>query len=369
MRQLSLVVALVGSGLAWGQPPPAPGGQPLQPGTPTPNLNGRPLADWLKDLKDNDVSVRVAAIQAVTFYGDRARAALPDLNYLSGDPDHSVRTAVCIAIGSIGVDDSKDGKEAVRSLILKLGDGQGAIRIQAALAIARIGPKYAHSAVHGLTTLVRDTGSWEIRKTACFALGQVGADPDGKADVNALKALKDALKDRAYQVRLEALTAMVHLGPTKNLDDLPPVLEAVTPLFQDKHKQVQVWSRLCMMRMDGSYVTDANMTPIAKALTDPDPDVRYAAEGALALMGGAAKSKVPDLVAALRSDDLGTILGALFALSQMGKDASSAIANVQPLTQHKDKTIQAAALETIRRLNGITTGPPLTPPGGGPGKP
>src|SRR5262245_45884116 len=103
MRQLSLWGVILGTGIAFAQPPqptlptnpkPQPSGArptmpqppgplagqpaPTAPSSPTePQLAGRSLNDWIGELRDPDTSVRVLAIQAVGLYGEQARKALP----------------------------------------------------------------------------------------------------------------------------------------------------------------------------------------------------------------------------------------------------------------------------------------------------
>jgi len=119
-------------------------------------------------------------------------------------------------------------------------------------------------------------------------------------------------------------------------------------------------------------MNEANLTPIARSLTAPEQPVRCAAAQALGMMGQAAKSKVPDLTAALRHEDLATVVSALWALSAMGPAASSAMPQVEPLTRHQDPFVKNAALETMKRLQGSAGagagGPPPAVPGV-PGRP
>jgi HEAT repeat protein len=255
-------------------------------------------------------------------------------------------------------------------------DGQAAIRIQAALALARQSPRHAHSAVPQLIQAIRDQNNWELRKSVALALGSVGQEADGTADPKALSALAGAVKDRTCQVRLESVQALIRLGPTKNPQESQPAIDALTSAIQqknvkdEKQKAVQVWARVAMIRLDGSTL-ETNLTPIARALSAPEATVRCAAAHALATMGPAAKSKVPDLAAALQHEDLGTRICALGALAAMGPAAASAISPVEALTHHRDVYVKNAALETLKRIQGQASGSTTLPPAnpGPPGRP
>ena len=85
------------------------------------------------------------------------------------------------------------------------------------------------SLMQQLAIMVRtDNGSWEIRKTAAFALGVLGWDADNNPEPRAVGALAAAVRHRSWQVRVEALHSLIHLGPTKEAQDTRPAIDTLT---------------------------------------------------------------------------------------------------------------------------------------------
>ena len=62
---------------------------------------GRPVADWIADLKSDDVLVREEAILVLGGLGPRATEALPALTALLKDPAPTVRTKAALAAWQI----------------------------------------------------------------------------------------------------------------------------------------------------------------------------------------------------------------------------------------------------------------------------
>src|SRR5262245_41504551 len=191
--------------------------------------NSKTLQQWVRDFQDRDPTHRETAYRAVALSGRDGRDALPGLiNAIKNESDPGLRVHASIAIGMIGLDEKnlKSGVDALRRL---LNDTQGSVCFQAATALGRIGPG-ANAALPNLVTLVRHQ-SWEVRKAAAFALGTLGVDPMNGPDMKAINALLNALKDPSSQVRLEAVTAVVKLGPpvsnpVSNPDAKKPVVQA-----------------------------------------------------------------------------------------------------------------------------------------------
>jgi HEAT repeat protein len=375
MRPIRLFGAVLAGALSFitpvpGQPAPGPVGPPpppagvVGPGAPKGGeFGGKSLDGWIKQLSDPDASERQEATQAVLAFGPDARKAVPALTRLLVDRDSSVRANAALALGSIGVEDPAQAKDAVSALTRMLADSQGAVRLQAALALGKLGPKVAHTAVGDLMLSLRDLNSWEIRRAAALSLGQLGYEPDGHADPRVLNALVGSLADRVVLVRLAVIRGIIQLGPTRNPQDTGAAKSSLLRLLQDKDKVVQIWARVAVMRLDKTLISDTYLTPISQGLLSPDQAVRVQAADALGVLGAEAKSKAPDLAAALRHEDPATVFAAIVAVGHMGPSARVAMPDLQKLTTHTDPVIKNAAEQAIRMVQGSGV------PGAGPGRP
>ena len=69
-----------------------------------PVSRGRPLSEWIAELKAAAPSVRNAAAYEIASMGPAAKAAVPALIQALDDPDPAVRFPVTVALGEIGAD-------------------------------------------------------------------------------------------------------------------------------------------------------------------------------------------------------------------------------------------------------------------------
>ncbi len=69
-----------------------------------PVSRGRPLSEWIADLKAAAPSVRNGAAYEIASMGPAAKAAVPALIEALDDPDPAVRFPVTVALGEIGPD-------------------------------------------------------------------------------------------------------------------------------------------------------------------------------------------------------------------------------------------------------------------------
>ena len=69
-----------------------------------PVSRGRPLSEWVADLKAAAPSVRNAAAYEIASRGPAAKPAVPALIAALDDPDPTVRFPVTVALGEIGPD-------------------------------------------------------------------------------------------------------------------------------------------------------------------------------------------------------------------------------------------------------------------------
>lgn len=292
----------------------------------THEVGGKTFDQWFKDLQDTDPGVVETALRFLSSFGKEGKRAIPQIVAILSKPrqDTSLKVNSCITLGAIGLDETNSVRQidALISFGLREPD-QGIVRFQAAVALARYGPK-AKGAVGYLSQFtIRDATSWEIRKAAAFALGVTGVgEKDQPADARALSALLERLdKDPCGQVRLEAIMGLSNLGPTLLVADVPKVIQSAQfRADKDRDKAVVIYSRLLLAQLDPKYISDANFRVIAGFLQHPDLQIRLHACRALQMLGDKAKFTVPDLIATLKDKEGLVATGAIQALVAM-KDA------------------------------------------------
>ncbi len=316
-------------------------------------VGGKTLYQWIQEIKDKDPSVRENAIATVKLYGQTAREAAPALIGELNDKDVSLRVNAAITLGIIGLPE-KDLPAGVTGLMRMLNnESQSIVRYQAAMAIGRLGPD-ARAAIPALLATAKDTSSWEIRKAVAFALGAVSDDRQHGPDVRSMRALASLLNDASFQVRLEAILALMVLGPPQAALDKAAIIKSLEGAIHDRNKVVAIWARTGQMRMDNT-ITETHLKALAKYLTAPELSPRIHAARALGTIGPQAKSRVPDLISALDDNDPLVILWSAWALGQIGNPASQSVAKLENLKQHKDEAVQRAAAEAIDRIGAKPT--------------
>ena len=73
-------------------------------GAKEPVSRGRPLSEWIADLKASAPATRNAAAYEIAGLGPAAKPAVPALIEALDDPDAAVRFPVTVALGEIGPD-------------------------------------------------------------------------------------------------------------------------------------------------------------------------------------------------------------------------------------------------------------------------
>jgi HEAT repeat protein len=315
----------------------------------TPVLGGKSLAQWIRDIEDRDPSVRENAVRSVPHFGLEARKALPELIAELRSPDSGMRANAANAVGRLGLDE-KNLRAGVSGLIRLLNDSQAVVRLQAATALGHIGPA-ANDALTALANTSRDSGSWEVRKAAVFALGVVGHDRNGP-ETRTTNALSTALSDASAPVRLEAIKSLLVVGPPTQSSARRTVTQGLQRLFTDRNDTVVIWARVAAMRPD--QTSEGHLLAIARYLRNADPALRAEAASALGTLGLEATSRVPDLLDAVNKEkeDGTVVLRSLFALTRMGEGGQKALAQ---LAKHENPDIKKAATEA---LESVTKGTP-----------
>lgn len=245
--------------------------------------------------------LRVAAVSALGLIGDHLAAEA--LFAAIGDAQPAVRDAAIVSLSALGI--------SVEKVAPDLSSSSWQVRAAAVATLARLGDR---SAVPLLVSALRDADS-RVRSEAARTLGQY-------ADQTATDALIAALRDQSADVRVEATFSLGRLKEARALGPLASLLndrdprvslaaaESLARLRDPRATRVlidslsnadwRVRSRatqvLARVAADGSL--DQAVGPLARALADDDPVVRYYA--AEALIGIGAKG-VPALIEILRS--------------------------------------------------------------------
>lgn len=368
---LTLSILLLATIPVVAQPPaatppttPPPTSTEMRPTSPPSEILGDSLDTWIKRLDSKDAAVRELAVRTVPLFGAPAKKALPKLVDLTSDPDYAVRLAALFIVTANPIDDEKLQARIAQKVVDTCRHSQTAVRIAGAQAASRLGT----AAAGAIDVLIgeyhiRNSLSYEARKAAAEALGQVAQrdpkNPESGPDRRAIIALINALSDSCLAVRIEAAQSLLFLGPPARPEDLEREKQILLQrIVAEPDKVLALWLRVCLIRLEPSLLTPKNIEPIAAALRSTEHRVRVNAADALALMGPAAKDRAGDLREGLRyansdkPEDLEFLAKCLWAIGNMGKEASFLTQEVKPLVNHKDPTIKALAQEAVDRLEG-----------------
>src|SRR5262245_39170937 len=231
MRTACWAVGIFVSCSATAQQPPA---APVQ-------AAGRPVAEWIADLKSDDVLVREEALLVLGGLGPRAKEALPALTALLKDPAPTVRTKAALAAWQI----DRGVKEAVPILLETLQRGTRGQRGQVLALIGQLAEgepdvlvallKMAHDPDKELSAKARDAAN-KLGARALPALTKLAESPDGNvrkqaivqigrcgaAGQSAAGVLTARLKDEDWETRFLAAQALWSVE--RRTADVVPIL-------------------------------------------------------------------------------------------------------------------------------------------------
>jgi HEAT repeat protein len=326
---------------------------------PPSEIDGENMDAWIKKLSHRDPETRRVAIGTVPNFGaPAAKESIPKIVDLLGDRDTSVRIEALYILSTNPIDDPKQLTEIITRIDeALLTHSQVSVRIQAALALARIGPVAAKTLPRLLSEYaLRNPNSYELRKAAAFAIGRVALRPNGP-DPKVLEKLLPSLTDESATVRADVIESLIVLGRPSDDKDWQHELRVVNDKLTTERNEIHLlWLRVLIMRLDAAKITSAYLKPIADALLHKDHRVRMAAVQLIWMMGKAASPQAGALRAGLlldkseKPDDLDFLAWCLAAIGQMGTDAAFMVNEVKPLAEHKNEEIKNYAKQTLQLL-------------------
>jgi HEAT repeat protein len=272
-------------------------------------------------LKDEDVSVRLAAVESLGNLSDpRAVDAL--VQALRTDTDARVREAAAEALGEI------HSARAVPGLIAALGSEKvSAVRAKIASALGEIKDKRA---VEALGAAVRDADA-EVRREAVSALGELES-------AAAVPMLIPALKDADAETRKEAASA---LGEIQSKD----AVDALIPVTKDANAEV----RKQAVEALGQIEDKRALAALEAAVRDANVEVRRQAIESIGHLDEL-KSAPPALIAALKDEDREVRKSAAEGLGNI--EDEEAVPALVPLTKDPDVEVKRAAVEALSSIGG-----------------
>ena len=220
--------------------------------------------------RDNEALVRQAAVHSLSALGISIEKVSPDLS----SSNWQVRAAGVTTLARLG------DPNAVPLIVAALKDRDARVRSEAARTLGLFGTT---SATEALIGALHDQSA-DVRIEATFSLGMM-------KDSRALAPLTSLLTDRDPRVSLAAAESLARLKDPRATRVLIDSLSSED--WRVRSRATQVLSRVAA---EGSL--DQAVGPLAAALVDKDPVVRYYAAEALTGIGAKA---VPALLEGLRA--------------------------------------------------------------------
>jgi HEAT repeat protein len=293
----------------------------------------RPIAEWIKALKDRDEHPEEngAARRALGPDGPFGNAAVPALIDALDERREPARFAVAEAL-------SDHGPAAVPGLVRALRRPEAAVRAGAAEALGRVRPRPTE-AIPALIDALADPTA-DVRRQAARTLGQIRG-PAAKT----VPALLTALRDDADEgVRAEAAEALSKFGP-KAQDAVPGLAAALKDRDASVREQA-AWGLSCI----GPAARQAVPALIEALRNSKSSDERTRIAQALGGIGPAAKAAVPSLIDALADSGGYVQRWAAIALGNIGPDARAAVPALMKLAKDRGNPEWYHAMTALGRI-------------------
>jgi hypothetical protein len=284
--------------------------------------------DLVVGLKSWEGDQRVSAAERLVDMGPAAAEAAPHLVHALRTGDEDLRVNATLALGRMG-------KAIVPDLVKGMNDSSSDVRFYAVWAVGLIGPDAAEQAGDAVLRHLEDSRQ-DVRRKAAESLGRMApAVPD------AVPALADTLGDSSEDVQKAAADALARYGKP----GAKALLEAL-----DKHPALrrQLVQALGKMRGEADDVAPALVALLRQQGKNGKPDgLRWELSQAIVGLG---KSAVPPLAEGINDADPQTRAACLEVLAQMGADAAAALVDALQ-SEHADVRRSAA-----QHLGGLGVG-------------
>ena len=287
-------------------------------------------------MKDKVPDIRGLAAQLLGEYGAKAKAAVPALilalsdkaeraQYISADCVglRPVRCDLAAALGEIGPE-AAAALPALQSLLTE--DRRGEVRVSAAMAMLKIDPQNGLSIPCLIAVLNNNFNGTGGPEDAAWALVELGPQA-----AKAIPALKIALKNKKYIIRISAARA---LAAVAGKDAVPALIARMK-----KEKTLGIAKP---DRPNGEYNYNYN----------EHFSVRAAIIESLGELGPAAESAVPELSAALADprEEYFSREAAVEALGKIGPAAKSAVPLLRRLLEDSSESLRQSAREAMQKI-------------------
>ncbi len=277
-------------------------------------------------------------------------------------------------------------------------------RYETTLALGNCGPIAKRVIPTLVTHTLIDFTSWQNRKAAATALGQIGQpDPEAKDSGPSVQAIEGLIKalttDPSHLVRREALNALLQLGPPYMEKPWKELRAALTACFTSKDKNIALWSRVVFIRTEQALIksSDPNLQAIVKQIAASDVIVKQQKEveaklaklaesddpavkvdaleqkqtaiqvriealqakqeaiQALGIIGEESRSRVDELIAIAqgKEEEPIVIATAIWAMSQMPSESPKIFPVIDSFRSAPDATIKQAAESAYKALTDI----------------
>lgn len=301
-----------------------------------------PTSDVIDSLRialkrDSDGSVRSAAASSLANFGTAAKSAILEIRESLTDSDSEVRRFAAIGIGQLRATDA----ETLQLITGLLKDKSEPVRQQALWTFVTLGQTPA-DAVPAIITLLQAPAT-EIRRGAAVALRNAGrfAKP-------AVPNLILLLKDSNEQVRLDVIGTFGSLGPTAT-DSVP----SLSQIIINERERINIRTAAAESLPKIGPGARTALPSLQIAMRSENDQVRSASVRAFAQLGTPSEI-LPVFTRDLKSPDVFARLTALQGLSAMGTHAKDAVPHLIERLKDEDEQVRQYAAGVLGNLKILT---------------
>jgi HEAT repeat protein len=291
-----------------------------------------------KALKDDDLTVRRAAVWSLMCIGHKAGPATPALTAALADDDAEVRRHAAAALGDI----EPSAVNAVPSLIRVLKEDQtGATRQFAANALGKIGR--VTQAVPALVQALTDPDI-NVRTAAAEALGKFG--PTANEAIPTLLATIQDMNVGGEGLRRSSALALGQIGqPTSE------VVEALAATLKDPHQGPRRFAAKGLGLLGAG--AKLALSALIEVLGDQETFVREEATEAIGKIGGAIREIMPPLLMMCADSSSRVRMKAAQGLGLIGPEAVNVAPQLEKLTEEDPSgVVRVTAAVAMEKLTG-----------------